>query len=356
MSGLLIAAGGRSGWAKAAALRRAAAAAGLSCPVVYADHGPAVARTLSDEGGLAPPAGADGTAEASHTSRTASTMLDFEQILAAADPSVVVLVGSTDAVLACGLVAAKLGVPISSVDAGLRSYDAWAREEINRRLSDQLATYLFTSSRGASGNLDREGMTGEGTFFAGNALVDTLSLDDRRGAPHGGAAGYAVLALRGGGVADDPAALQRVLEAVSFVSRSTPVIFPVDAAITRQLELAGLDRTLSAEPAVRGCARLGYRDFLRLVHGAAIVFTDSGAVQEETTALAVPCLTLRDSTERDDTVTAGTNTLVGTETETIVEEALTALEGAPSPPPRPELWDGHAAQRIVSVLRAAIPA
>jgi UDP-N-acetylglucosamine 2-epimerase (non-hydrolysing) len=234
-------------------------------------------------------------------------------------------------------------------------------EEINRRLCDHLSRFLFTTSRDANDNLAAEGIAPEFVHFVGNTMIDTLlrfrNVARRRKAPERfglSVREYAVVTLHRPSNVDDEVSLERVLEALAIISRLTPVVFPVHPRTRGRIRSHGLNELIRAERGLLLCDPLGYLDFLGLLADARLVLTDSGGIQEETTMLDVPCLTLRESTERPVTVREGTNRVVGMDPERIVEEALNVLESPPRPGRIPELWDGRAGERIVGCLSSAL--
>ncbi len=294
----------------------------------------------------------------SHAAQTAHVMLRFEPIVLQEKPDWVVVVGDVNSTLACALVCAKLGVKVAHVEAGLRSRDRTMPEEINRVLTDQIADLLLTPSPDADEHLRAEGIPPERIRFVGNVMIDSLYT-------HLAAAGrspvreqlgvkgldYAVVTLHRPANVDDAATLTRILGALAEISARLPVIFPVHPRTRNRLTEFGLLEQLSARaPHLRLVAPLGYVDFLRLFSGAKLVLTDSGGLQEETTALDIPCLTLRANTERPITVTAGTNRVVGADPARIVSAAHDALDHPR--PSRPPLWDGQAADRILNALQS----
>jgi UDP-N-acetylglucosamine 2-epimerase (non-hydrolysing) len=294
-----------------------------------------------------------GVGSASHAVQTAKVMIAFEEICVADRPDLVVVVGDVNSTMAASLVAAKLTIPIAHVEAGLRSFDRGMPEEVNRVVTDRLADLLLTPSRDGDRNLLAEGTPAERINFVGNVMIDTLrrhlplaSLDRLRGRVPVGAAPYAVLTLHRPSNVDDPATLGSILAAVRDVTARMPVVFPVHPRTRNRLKEFGLDGAIDGviltEP-------LGYIDFLSLTSHARLILTDSGGLQEESTALGIQCLTLRENTERPMTVTHGTNQVVGTETDAILAGYTRAL-AAQGPPLRPDLWDGATAQRITRVL------
>jgi len=294
-----------------------------------------------------------GVGSASHAVQTAKVMMAFEEICLADRPDLVVVVGDVNSTMAASLVAAKLLIPIAHVEAGLRSFDRTMPEEINRIVTDRLADLLLTPSRDGNENLRAEGTPEAKIHLVGNVMIDTL----RRHQPLAGldrirdripVAGrpYAVLTLHRPSNVDDRATLGSILQAMRQIASRMPVVFPVHPRTRnrlREFDLEGeLEGIILTEP-------LGYIDFLALTSHARLILTDSGGLQEESTALGIPCLTLRENTERPITVTHGTNRVVGTRTEDIVNGFEQAV-GAPTPARMPELWDGRAADRIAAVI------
>jgi UDP-N-acetylglucosamine 2-epimerase (non-hydrolysing) len=301
----------------------------------------------------------------SHAFQTAEVMKRIEPVMEQQRPDLVLVVGDVNSTLAAAVTAAKLQIPVAHVEAGLRSFDRSMPEEINRLVTDAVSAYLFVSEESGMRNLEAEGADMARAFFVGNVMIDSLeasrrmwersSIQEQLGVTKGQ---YGVLTLHRPSNVDQPAVLRGLLEAIAEIGRQQPIVFPVHPRTRKRLEetpvLNGLLR-FTHSGAVQGpgiwCLDpLGYLDFMALVAGARLILTDSGGIQEETTALGIPCLTLRENTERPVTISHGTNRLVGTSPEKIVEEAMRVFKGprvAPSPPP---LWDGHAAERIVSVI------
>ncbi len=301
----------------------------------------------------------------SHAVQTAEIMRRFEPVLDREDPAAVLVVGDVNSTIACALVAAKKDVPVAHVEAGLRSYDRSMPEEINRVLTDQLSTWHFITERGARDNLLREGIDGRGIHFVGNVMIDTLLRHRPRAVPAArtldgwpapwAEQGYGVVTLHRPSNVDDPEVLGDLVETLRRIQARLPLVFPVHPRTRRRLEAAGLDGVL-AGAGVLLLEPLGYLEMLGLMEGARVVLTDSGGMQEETTALGVPCLTLRESTERPVTVEQGTNTVVGTEPARILEAVEEVLAGGGKAGRIPELWDGRAAERIAAVLAADLAA
>ena len=294
-----------------------------------------------------------GVGSDSHARQTARVMEGFEQICSAQHPDLVLAGGDVNSTLAVALVASKLLVPVGHVEAGLRSFDRTMPEEINRVLTDHVSELLFTTEAGAGANLAREGIAAEKVYLVGNCMVDSLLRHlerARAAAPWSGfglrPGGYALLTLHRPSNVDDAGALAELLGTVNAVAERLPVLFPVHPRTAARISDAGL--------AVGGGMQLAeplpYLTFLGLMAGARLVLTDSGGIQEETTALGVPCLTLRRNTERPITVELGTNRLVGTDRGAIAGAVDEVLAGRWRRGERPPLWDGAAAERIAAVI------
>jgi UDP-N-acetylglucosamine 2-epimerase (non-hydrolysing) len=295
-----------------------------------------------------------GVGSGTHAEQTARVMLAFEPVLKEERPDWVVVVGDVNSTLACALVASKLTMRVAHVEAGLRSFDRTMPEEINRVLTDQIADLLFTPSPDADANLLREGIMPEKIVRVGNVMIDTLMrrLELSRGSGilahlNLQRSGFAVLTLHRPSNVDDAGTLRGIFSALGEIARKLPVIFPAHPRTQLRLREFRIERprgVMILEP-------MGYLDFLHLWSNARLVLTDSGGLQEETTALAVPCLTLRENTERPITVEQGTNKVVGRNPVRIFEAVSEVLSnGHPALARAPELWDGRASDRIVETL------
>jgi UDP-N-acetylglucosamine 2-epimerase (non-hydrolysing) len=303
-----------------------------------------------------------GVGSASHAQQTAAVMQLFEPIVLREKPDWVVVVGDVNSTLACALVCAKLLVPVAHVEAGLRSRDRAMPEEINRLLTDQIADLLLTPSEDADRNLLAEGVAPERIRLVGNVMIDSLRKHlalarESSVCVELGVADeeYAVVTLHRPSNVDDAGVLRGILNALERISERLTVVFPAHPRTRKMLSEFGMIERFEASARIRLIEPLGYLDFLRLYSGAALVLTDSGGIQEETTALGIPCLTLRENTERPITVELGTNRIVGTNTERIVAAASDALAHArDSTSTRvPPLWDGHTAERILDAINEA---
>jgi UDP-N-acetylglucosamine 2-epimerase (non-hydrolysing) len=297
-----------------------------------------------------------GVGSASHAAQTAKIMVEFEKVILENKPHLVVVVGDVNSTLACALVAAKLRVPVAHVEAGLRSFDMGMPEEVNRILTDRISDYLFVTEKSGFQNLLQEGVPDERIFFVGNVMIDSLlshlqSADQRPTLSNLGLTEkqYALLTLHRPDNVDDEKLLGRLLQALLLVTHKIPVIFPCHPRTRLNIEKFGLSSYFDNHR-FRLIEPQGYLDFLRLQAGAAMVLTDSGGIQEETTILNIPCLTLRRSTERPVTVTDGTNTLVGPYPERIIAAAENVLAGNAKTGQAPKYWDGRASERIVDVF------
>jgi UDP-N-acetylglucosamine 2-epimerase (non-hydrolysing) len=287
----------------------------------------------------------------SHAQQTAEMIRQLEPVFTARQPDMLLVVGDVNSTLAAALVASKMGIPISHVEAGLRSFDRTMPEEINRIVTDSISDLLFTSEPSGAANLFAEGHSAHKVFFCGNVMIDTLMRFRDRASQSDvlqklGVQGrdYAVVTLHRPANVDNPARLRAIIEALDDLERCLPIVFPVHPRTRLAIERHCQPKNMMLT------GPLGYLDFLHLMSNARVVLTDSGGIQEETTVLGIPCLTLRDNTERPITVEQGTNRIIGTNAAAIpaaVEEAL----GSGWPTPRiPPLWDGAASKRIVDVL------
>jgi UDP-N-acetylglucosamine 2-epimerase (non-hydrolysing) len=296
-----------------------------------------------------------GVGSASHAVQTAEVMMRFEPVLVQEQPDAVLVVGDVNSTLACALTAVKCGIPVAHVEAGLRSFDLSMPEEINRILTDSISRWLFVSELSGVVNLRREGVTEDRIFYVGNVMIDTFCESREKIerspilwtlglAPRG----YAVLTLHRPTNVDFPKMLCQLLIAIGRLQTELPIVFPIHPRTRKALERFDL----SAFPHLHLISPLGYLDFMKLISYARLVLTDSGGVQEETTMLRVPCLTLRHNTERPVTVEEGTNVLTGTDPDRIIAAGLQALSAPSGSTQIPYLWDGKAASRILDFLTA----
>jgi UDP-N-acetylglucosamine 2-epimerase (non-hydrolysing) len=297
-----------------------------------------------------------------HGQQTGRIMENFEQVLFEWRPDLVLVVGDVNSTMACTIDAKKLGIPVAHVEAGLRSRDMTMPEEINRIVTDALADLLLTTDRGANKNLVAEGVSEDRIHFVGNVMIDSLLKHREKALKlltlkeldllniEGITKDYAVLTLHRPGNVDNPEVLKNIGEALVQIGKKMPVIFPIHPRTRGRLESDELKEIFSEKNNIRLLQPLGYLDFLNLMANALIILTDSGGIQEESTILDVPCLTLRPNTERPVTIEQGTNLLVGNQRKAIIEAFQSVLAGKIKKGRAPELWDGHAADRIVEVL------
>lgn len=297
---------------------------------------------------------------ASHGAQTAEVMKRFEPVCVEWQPDWVVVVGDVNSTVACALVAAKLPVKLAHVEAGLRSFDRNMPEEVNRIVTDSISDHLFVSEQSGLDNLEREGVPGDMTHFVGNVMVDTLlkhraqaetsSILTRLGLQR---RGYALLTMHRPSNVECKEAVTSILDALEVIGSDMPVVFPIHPRTRQFVHELGLSKRVERIKNMILLDPLGYLDFLKLMDNAGVVLTDSGGIQEETTVLGVPCLTLRDNTERPITISSGTNRLVGRDTHRIIS----AYNESRTDPPRlgvvPELWDGKSGERIVQCLLSA---
>ena len=296
-----------------------------------------------------------------HAEQTARIMLGFEEYGAATRPSLVLVVGDVNSTLACSIVAKKLNLAVAHFEAGLRSCDRTMPEEINRLVTDAISDWFFVTEPDGVSNLLREGHSPERICHVGHVMVDNLLYQKARleagkeavmttRALKARLGRYGVVTLHRPSNVDDRETFARILSALKTLAQELPLVFPLHPRTRKQMEIFDLD----PGPDIHILPPLSYMDFLNLWMDAVMVLTDSGGIQEETTALGVPCLTLRDNTERPITVSEGTNILVGSGPSWICAEARRILNGERRPGRCPELWDGHAAERIVAALRGIV--
>jgi UDP-N-acetylglucosamine 2-epimerase (non-hydrolysing) len=308
-----------------------------------------------------------GVGSASHAAQTAEIMRRFEPVMDAVGPAAVLVVGDVNSTLACSLVAAKKDVPVTHVEAGLRSGDRAMPEEINRVLTDQLATLHFTTEPQARTHLEREGVEPSGIHFVGNVMIDSLLHHREQALPAGETLmrylpeqevrlpdiGFGLVTLHRPSNVDRPEVLDPLVETLEQVSERLPLVFPVHPRTRHALENARWPK--GREYPIWLLPPVGYLEMLGLLLASRLVLTDSGGMQEETTALGIPCLTLRANTERPVTIEQGTNTLTGTDRAGILGTVDDILATGGKAGRVPELWDGHAAERIADVLLAWEP-
>jgi UDP-N-acetylglucosamine 2-epimerase (non-hydrolysing) len=318
-----------------------------------------------------------GVGSGTHAEQTGKIMIEFERVCFRLKPDLVIVVGDVNSTAASALAAVKLCIPVAHVEAGLRSFDRSMPEEINRILTDQISDYLFTTCEDANRNLRKEGIPASKIFFVGNVMIDTLeqfidlsrksSILDKFGLKKNGKLSkYAVLTLHRPSNVDREDVLKGIFSTLNRLSEEIPVIFPAHPRTLERIESFSLDDMVTyfeklsnedlkkSEKNVLVMPPMGYIDFLNLMSHSLLVLTDSGGIQEETTILGIPCLTLRDNTERPITVREGTNTLVGNDPERILSASLDILENSPHGKTRPKFWDGKAAGRIVEVLASRL--
>jgi UDP-N-acetylglucosamine 2-epimerase (non-hydrolysing) len=363
-----VIAGARPNFVKIAPLMKAMAAAPTITPILI-HTGQHYDRAMSDqffEDLDIPPADFNlGVGSGTHAVQTAEVMQRLEPVLQETKPDVVIVVGDVNSTMAAALTAVKLGIQVAHVEAGLRSFDRTMPEEINRIVTDAISDLLFVSEESGCTNLLREGVASEKIHFVGNVMIDALEASRPQWSRSriverlGLAAGrpYVVLTLHRPSNVDEPENLETLVGALSTIARRVPILFPVHPRVRRLLAdrngltWRSLDELGELPSSGIFCLDpIGYLDFVALMSRARLVLTDSGGIQEETTSLRVPCLTLRHSTERPVTVTHGTNRIVGTDPAVVVQTALKALESPPRAAIAPRFWDGKAADRIVERL------
>jgi len=295
----------------------------------------------------------------SHAEQTARIMVEFEKVCLQEKPHIVVVVGDVNSTLACSITAKKLGIKVGHVEAGLRSRDMTMPEEINRIVTDAIANFLFVTEKSGLDNLRREGKNEEDIFWVGNVMIDTLyyqlnklKVDTGKDNPKTLVSKhdtFAVLTLHRPSNVDEKSTLLGILEAIARISEDMPVYFPAHPRTRKQIDKFGLQELIDVSN-IELRSPMPYRDFLKLWKDASLVLTDSGGLQEETTALGIPCFTIRENTERPVTINEGTNILVGTTKTGILSAYEEFKTKGPKMGKAPDLWDGKAAKRIVDIL------
>jgi UDP-N-acetylglucosamine 2-epimerase (non-hydrolysing) len=292
----------------------------------------------------------------SHAVQTANVMIAFEKVLLEYKPDFIVVVGDVNSTIACTLVASKLGVRIAHVEAGLRSFDRTMPEEINRILTDAISDMLFTTEESGNENLKKEGLPDEKIYFVGNVMIDTLihclgNLPDELPFQDIKENEYAVITLHRPSNVDNPVILKKILAAFHEISKRLKLVIPLHPRTLKNIQLFGLTSELNSinENAII-TGPIGYMQMLRLVRASRMVITDSGGIQEETTYLGVPCITMRNNTERPSTISMGTNILVGADTEKLLQIVAQSISIPFRKGAVPPLWDGKASIRIVDSL------
>ncbi len=314
-----------------------------------------------------------GVGSGTHAEQTGKIMIRFEKICFKEKPDLVIVVGDVNSSLACALTSAKLYIPVAHVEAGLRSFDRSMPEEINRLLTDQLSDYLFTTCEDANRNLINEGIPKTKIFFVGNVMIDTLlshleqaktsNIIEKSGfKKNNNIKKYALLTLHRPSNVDRSFILKEILNALNDFSKIIPIIFPIHPRTLRQIKKFELNAMINyvenisskekniANQKILAIPPLGYLDFLSLMCNAELVITDSGGIQEETTILGIPCLTLRNNTERPITVKEGTNILVGNNPDEIIKTSLYILRNGISRKKTPKYWDGNTSKRIIRII------
>jgi len=333
-----------------------------------------MSNSFFDDLGLPEPDIYLGVGSGTHAEQTGKVMIKFEKVCFREKPNLVIVVGDVNSTIACALVAVKLNIPIAHIEAGLRSFDRTMPEEINRILTDQISDYLFTTCEDANMNLRKEGIPESKIFFIGNVMIDTLlsqieiiknsNILKKLGLKkNNNVKKYAVLTLHRPSNVDNLVVLKRILNILNNISQIIPIIFPVHPRTIKQIKNFKLEEMVSyvehissneldrANQNILAIQPLGYLDFLCLMSNAALVLTDSGGIQEETTMLGIPCLTLRNNTERPITVKEGTNIVVGNNFDKMIEVTLSVLKNGIPRKKIPRYWDGKASERILKILK-----
>jgi UDP-N-acetylglucosamine 2-epimerase (non-hydrolysing) len=297
-----------------------------------------------------------GIGSGTHAEQTARVMMAFEEVVVEEKPDIVIVVGDVNSTVACSLVAKKLHVPVAHVESGLRSGDREMPEEINRIVTDSISDLLFVTEESGMQNLAREGVDPTRVFFVGNVMIDSLVRFESRVSNNVlqdlGVADekYVLVTMHRPSNVDNAHGLEQIVETMERIGAMVPVVFPVHPRTRSRLSEHGFDERIKRIGTLKLLDPLGYLEFLALMRSAAVVVTDSGGIQEETTYLGVPCLTLRESTERPVTITMGTNELMHLDPVAVAQRVAETLSGARKEGAIPPLWDGKAAERIVDIV------
>ena len=315
-----------------------------------------MSKVFFDDLGMPKPDIYMGIGSGSHAYQTGTVMIEFEKICQEKDPSMVVVVGDVNSTVACTIVCAKMGIPCAHVEAGLRSFDRDMPEEINRILTDSVADLLLTPSPDGDQHLRAEGIAEERIIRVGNVMIDSLynnlaraessSIQDDLGLEDD----YSILTLHRPSNVDDEEIFAGIISALEVIGKEIQIVFPMHPRTEKMAKQFSLYERIASISKIKITGPVGYLDFVALMSKSKLVLTDSGGLQEETTALGIPCITLRENTERPITVTEGTNTIVGCDPELIKSTALDALTTGGKSGRIPELWDGKTAERIADVL------
>lgn len=314
-----------------------------------------------------------GVGSGTHAEQTGKIMIKFEKLCIQEKPNLIIVVGDVNSTLACALVGAKLCIPTAHIEAGLRSFDRTMPEEINRILTDKISDYLFTTCEDANKNLIREGIPKSKIFFVGNTMIETLHnyigkikksdiIEKFKLKKDNNIMKYGVLTLHRPSNVDNPAILEGILNAINYISRKVPIIFPAHPRTIKQIKKFKFNRIIDCEgnKSINSLAisnqriltipPLGYLDFLNFMSHATFILTDSGGIQEESTILGIPCLTIRNNTERPITIKEGTNILVGNNPDKIIKTAMWVLKNGKQRKSIPKYWDENVSERIMKVL------
>lgn len=296
-----------------------------------------------------------GVGSGSHAEQTAKIMIEFEKILLKEKPDLVIVVGDVNSTIACSLTAVKLHIKVAHVEAGLRSFDRLMPEEINRLLTDSISDYLFVTEKNGLENLKREGVDDSKVFFVGNTMIDSLAYYQSK-ADHSDVLhnynleshNYVLLTLHRPSNVDTKENLIELINFINQIADKRKVIFPIHPRTLNSINKHSLNHSINQSVVL--CDPIGYIDFIALIKNAELIVTDSGGIQEESTYLGVQCITLRNSTERPITCEVGTNQLLGNDLPNALQASLDVLDGKIKKGTIPELWDGHAAERIVKII------
>ena len=344
---------------KAAPIHAAAIRRGIDHQIIHTGqhYDEAMSKVFFEDLGMPEPSVYLGVGSGSHAVQTAKVMTGLEEVFIEKKPDLVNVVGDVNSTVAAALVAKKLHIPVAHTEAGLRSRDLKMPEEINRMVTDVISDLLLTPSEDGDENLLQEGKSGSSIVRVGNVMIDTLFMNLPKAreldlcAQYNLTEGeYVMLTMHRPSNVDDEAAFSRVTDALLDVAKKIPIVFPIHPRAAKNMEKFGLKERYESAENIKLLKPLGYLEFMALVSRSKFVLTDSGGLQEETTALGIPCVTLRENTERPITVDEGTNVIVGTDPDKIRHESNAILEGKGKAGRVPELWDGKASERIIDAI------
>ena len=352
--------GARPQFIKAAPVSRALASGGIEEVLVHTGqhYDEKMSKIFFEDLNISKPDFYLGVGSGSHAAQTAGIMIEFEKVLIAENPDLVIVVGDVNSTIACSFVAKKMNIPVAHIEAGLRSFDRTMPEEINRILTDSISDFLFVTEQSGLDNLKNEGVDDSRIFFTGNVMIDSLiqNMGKINASPVLTSLGlekasYMLCTLHRPNNVDSKLSLEKILVTLNSLAQKKKIVFPIHPRTRTKMKEFGIDYTLSENVIITD--PIGYIDFLCLIKNASLIITDSGGIQEETTYLGIPCVTLRNNTERPVTISIGSNYLAGTDVSKLSKIVTDILNGNVKKSHIPPLWDGKSAERICKILANA---